>query len=250
MYVRLAFAVAAHLESEILIVDEVLAVGDAEFQKKCLGKMGDVSKGEGRTVLFVSHNMDAVRSLCNNGIYLKNGLIQNHGDIQSVINFYKNDYDKNENGITNIDSKKIELLKIKNNNQIISVADHLNIDFFFKSNNFESKNVFFDFGIFNAYENMVIHSKTKDIKQAFSIEKNSEFKVIFEVKSPNLSPGNYFLTLFVYEKEFDENILLWIDQIPINKVSNNNPFSNNNLYKKLDDVKSITYPQFNIELTK
>ncbi|NDE05100.1 MAG: ABC transporter ATP-binding protein, partial [Flavobacteriia bacterium] len=64
MYVRLAFAVAAHLESEILIVDEVLAVGDAEFQKKCLGKMGEVSKGEGRTVLFVSHNMGAVSKLC------------------------------------------------------------------------------------------------------------------------------------------------------------------------------------------
>ena len=73
MYVRLAFAVAAHLESEILIVDEVLAVGDAEFQKKCLGKMGDISKGEGRTVLFVSHNMGSIRQLCNKGIVLSNG---------------------------------------------------------------------------------------------------------------------------------------------------------------------------------
>src|ERR1700761_1581310 len=75
MYVRLAFAVAAHLESEILIVDEVLAVGDAEFQKKCLGKMGEVSKGEGRTILFVSHNMDSVRTLCNKGMVLNNGSI-------------------------------------------------------------------------------------------------------------------------------------------------------------------------------
>ncbi|QRE44500.1 ABC transporter ATP-binding protein, partial [Flavobacterium psychrophilum] len=73
MYVRLAFAVAAHLESEILIIDEVLAVGDADFQKKCLGKMNQVSKGEGRTVLFVSHNMAAVKSLCNRGIVLHNG---------------------------------------------------------------------------------------------------------------------------------------------------------------------------------
>jgi lipopolysaccharide transport system ATP-binding protein len=73
MYVRLAFAVAAYLESEILIIDEVLAVGDAEFQKKCLGKIGDVSKGEGRTVLFVSHNMQAINTLCSHGIYLKNG---------------------------------------------------------------------------------------------------------------------------------------------------------------------------------
>src|ERR1700744_832702 len=76
MYVRLAFAVAAHLESEILIVDEVLAVGDAEFQKKCLGKMGDVSKGEGRTIMFVSHNMTSIISLCNRSILLNNGGIE------------------------------------------------------------------------------------------------------------------------------------------------------------------------------
>ena len=88
MYVRLAFAVAAHLESEILIVDEVLAVGDAEFQKKCLGKMGDISKGEGRTVLFVSHNMAAVKSLCNKGVVLQNGLINFNGDVDSAIDNY------------------------------------------------------------------------------------------------------------------------------------------------------------------
>lgn len=91
MYVRLAFAVAAHLESEILIVDEVLAVGDAEFQKKCLGKMNDVSKGEGRTVLFVSHNLLAVKSLCNTGILLENGNIVKSGNIDLVIdNYIKN----------------------------------------------------------------------------------------------------------------------------------------------------------------
>jgi len=87
MYVRLAFAVAAHLEPEILIVDEVLAVGDAEFQKKCLGKMKDVS-GEGRTVLFVSHNMLAVKSLCQSGILLSNGQIAAQGEINSVIQEY------------------------------------------------------------------------------------------------------------------------------------------------------------------
>jgi lipopolysaccharide transport system ATP-binding protein len=91
MYVRLAFAVAAHLESEILIVDEVLAVGDAEFQKKCLGKMGDVSKGEGRTVLFVSHNMGAVKTLCRNGIYLKSGSVAYDGPISDAIECYNNE---------------------------------------------------------------------------------------------------------------------------------------------------------------
>jgi lipopolysaccharide transport system ATP-binding protein len=85
MYVRLAFAVAAHLESEILIVDEVLAVGDAEFQKKCLGKMGDISKGEGRTVLFVSHNKIAIQNLCNKGVLLENGLVKNVGNSNDVL---------------------------------------------------------------------------------------------------------------------------------------------------------------------
>lgn len=89
MYVRLAFAVAAHLESEILIVDEVLAVGDAEFQKKCLGKMGEVSKGEGRTVLFVSHNMDAVSALCQKGILLQNGSKHISTNIEEAISIYQ-----------------------------------------------------------------------------------------------------------------------------------------------------------------
>ena len=87
MYVRLAFAVAAHLEPEILIVDEVLAVGDADFQKKCLGKMGDVAN-DGRTIIFVSHNMQAVQSLCKSAIYLKQGTMADMGRTDKVINNY------------------------------------------------------------------------------------------------------------------------------------------------------------------
>jgi len=87
MYVRLAFAVAAFLEPEILIVDEVLAVGDAEFQKKCLGRMKDVSS-EGRTVLFVSHNMGSIKGLCNQGLMLEHGKVKDAGDIDDVIKSY------------------------------------------------------------------------------------------------------------------------------------------------------------------
>jgi lipopolysaccharide transport system ATP-binding protein len=88
MYVRLAFAVAAHLDPEILIVDEVLAVGDAEFQKKCLGKMKDVSEKEGRTILFVSHQMDAISRLCNKAIVLNNGGILFNGLSEAAITYY------------------------------------------------------------------------------------------------------------------------------------------------------------------
>jgi lipopolysaccharide transport system ATP-binding protein len=87
MYVRLAFAVAAHLEPEILIVDEVLAVGDAEFQKKCLGKMKDVA-GHGRTILFVSHNMAAMQKLCDRCILMKNGQLEAEGETKSIIKRY------------------------------------------------------------------------------------------------------------------------------------------------------------------
>lgn len=113
MYVRLAFAVAAHLESEILVVDEVLAVGDAEFQKKCLGKMNDVSKGEGRTILFVSHNMGSVRSLCNNAILLEKGSVILTDTADNVINFYnnRNMTFKDEDGVIRSKCKRFTLEK-------------------------------------------------------------------------------------------------------------------------------------------
>ena len=95
MYVRLAFAVAAHLEPEILLVDEVLAVGDAQFQKKCLGKMESVSRNEGRTVLFVSHNMSAVNRLCNRAIWLMHGKVKDNGQIDSIVWSYLTDSQNN-----------------------------------------------------------------------------------------------------------------------------------------------------------
>lgn len=131
MYVRLAFAVAAHLESEILIVDEVLAVGDAEFQKKCLGKMGDVSKGEGRTVLFVSHNMASVKTLCNNGIVLKNGKLEMISTINESVELYlSSDFNKNEfithfkaNPNDKLDAQIMEVGILNNKGEATSVFD-------------------------------------------------------------------------------------------------------------------------------
>ncbi|PZX57790.1 ABC-type polysaccharide/polyol phosphate transport system ATPase subunit [Algoriphagus ratkowskyi] len=107
MYVRLAFAVAAHLDSEILIMDEVLAVGDAEFQKKCLGKMGDVSRNEGRTILFVSHNMASVKSLCTQGIVLHNGQYAFEGTTHDAVNFYQQNSNLNQFVNFSLDSEDI-----------------------------------------------------------------------------------------------------------------------------------------------
>jgi lipopolysaccharide transport system ATP-binding protein len=104
MQVRLAFAVAAHLDSEILLVDEVLAVGDADFQKKCLGKMGEIAN-EGRTVLFISHNMTSIINLCNKGILLNDGKVAFDGNIEDSINLYlKNNEDNNSNNNSTLDN--------------------------------------------------------------------------------------------------------------------------------------------------
>lgn len=120
MYVRLGFAVAAHLEPEILVVDEVLAVGDSEFQKKCLGKMKSVSS-DGRTVLFVSHNLAAVKSLCTSGIVLSNGELVYSGNQNEAINYYQN---KTSNSIASSYFGK----KVGNNNITIHKFNIVPID--------------------------------------------------------------------------------------------------------------------------
>lgn len=164
MYVRLAFAVAAHLESEILIVDEVLAVGDAEFQKKCLGKMNEVSKGEGRTVLFVSHNLDAVKKLCNKGLLLHHGQLIHDGCIDTTLDSYLLNYSSNEKYSEleyEVDeSKEAQILKValkdKGGNEVTEyfsnqeILVHITL-----KNNLSNKGTRLNFSILDKFENVV-----------------------------------------------------------------------------------------------
>ncbi len=169
MYVRLAFAVAAHLESEILIVDEVLAVGDAEFQKKCLGKMGDVSHGEGRTVLFVSHNMASIKQLCNNGIFLEKGIIKHQGNIDDCIELYSNEK-------TQTDERIIDLVKTRSNLHIKDI----------KINGSESTSVFLN------HDENLLHLQIEgytDAPMNFDVE--AAFYNNFDTPLAFYSPGHY-----------------------------------------------------------
>jgi lipopolysaccharide transport system ATP-binding protein len=134
MYVRLAFAVAAHLENEILIIDEVLAVGDADFQKKCIGKIGEVSKGDGRTILFVSHNMAAINSLCTKGLFLSNGkftflgsqkdAILKYTSENNITNYYKHEGDI-EFALGNDDIKLIEFKVYPKEGESIKISSEI-----------------------------------------------------------------------------------------------------------------------------
>ena len=171
MYVRLAFAVAAHLESEIMIIDEVLAVGDTEFQKKCLGKMDEISKREGRTILFVSHNIATIRTLCNKGALLNNGILQGFGDIKNVIDIYsfeKENLKLNSVFEKNIFSNKdIELIKVEIKNceneisSIFEVSDEIKIFTSYLCNQFVPGTYGY-LDIINKEEIIYIQTDTKD----------------------------------------------------------------------------------------
>jgi len=125
MYVRLAFAVAAHLEPEILIVDEVLAVGDAQFQKKCLGKMEDVSAKEGRTVIFVSHNINMIESLCTKTFFINNGSLKGPLTVKEGLLLYIGEFNKKEIAFKD---KCLTLVKVKQLNEFIEITAEYNLD--------------------------------------------------------------------------------------------------------------------------
>ena len=219
MYVRLAFGVAAHLEPEILIVDEVLAVGDAEFQKKALGKMKDVSTKEGRTVLFVSHNMSAVHNLCNSGIVLKNGLLLEKGNIDDIIETYITATLKNDSQYTKRwGNKKIEFIDYKlcdetgNERTEFFMGDNI---YFFLKVRFNEKIRQADIGINikNNLEDLITHIANFDNDFLISGDENEiqEFKV--QLTDVFFSPNLYIVDIAIVSgnDHFDmiENTLMF-----------------------------------------
>jgi lipopolysaccharide transport system ATP-binding protein len=202
MYVRLAFAVAAHLESEILIVDEVLAVGDAEFQKKCLGKMGDISKGEGRTVLFVSHNLGSVTKLCNKGMLLENGKLIHSGKIFDTIELYTTSSNTtSKRYFANNKNKDIyieECTLLKNNSVITGEflsSDRLILKINISQNR-KIKNALLSFTI-QSNTGDYLSTIIKTIDELLDGKQQSEFSIEFNCDI--LSPNNYFVRLAIFD---------------------------------------------------
>ncbi len=209
MYVRLAFAVAAHLESEILIVDEVLAVGDAEFQKKCLGKMGEVSKGEGRTVLFVSHNMDAVLNLCNNGIVLEQGKLGFVGDATSAVRHYQSSGSNTVD--TWLDTRKLSRPHFSSLKCTVSgnqPAMTLTIDF--KTNSETAyPNAFVVFGIKGSLGSTIMEAIPK--LDPFIKFNGQEMSYKCEIKLNGFIPGPYAIYAWLGVSEAENYD--WIDDV-------------------------------------
>jgi lipopolysaccharide transport system ATP-binding protein len=219
MYVRLAFAVAAHLEPEILIVDEVLAVGDAQFQKKCLGKMEDVGK-EGRTVLFVSHNMAAISSLCSKALVLRSGFVEFPiGNVNDAINKYL--MQVNQISKTNLSERKdrqgegkIRLMRLSlfdnQGNELNSLVSGQSVEFriYFESQEEKLKNVHAAIGISSVNGAFVTLLSNQISAQVFEEVSSGGFISCLIKKLP-LSSGSYTMNLIIRE---DDIIQDWIQE--------------------------------------
>ena len=196
MTVRLGFAVAAFLEPEILVVDEVLAVGDAEFQRKAIGKMQDVSKGEGRTVLFVSHNMASIQQLCHHGILLKNGMVEKTGNVREVVDYYLgsmqtvNDFNREGNGAVRITDFRIH-------NSSISLGENLEIEVDIEAKqNVTTIDASFD--IKDESGKQVAHVASNDDEFQIGAMSSGEKKTIHcVIKNVNLAPGGYTSSIWI-----------------------------------------------------
>ena len=198
MTVRLGFAIAAHLDPEILVVDEVLAVGDAEFQKKAIGKMKDVSQGEGRTVLFVSHNMASIRSLCNTGVLLEKGMIRSIGTAEDIVSLYLSNREDeikkeciiSENNRNGYVSKDLEIVKavILNDNTHLATNEPLTFRVVIKVNNPTVKQFTFGLMINNNEDNRV----GSYVSELYSVPENrTMFKIELTLFHHNLARGRY-----------------------------------------------------------
>ncbi len=202
MYVRLAFAVAAHLEPEILIVDEVLAVGDAEFQKKCLGKMKDVSANEGRTILFVSHNLSAIETLCDKGIVLNKGKMHFAGPVSETILSYLN-LNNTSKAASYAGDGIIKEAKIFNEDNIITYNSPVQISVRFDSK-VKIKNLVLGIVIKDIFDSAIIAINNKHYIDT-KLHDEEVDKGIISVQFPNLNllPGNYSINLFLGDSATD-----------------------------------------------
>lgn len=212
MYVRLAFAVAAHLDPEILVVDEVLAVGDADFQKKCLGKMDDVSKKEGRTVLFVSHNMAAVRQLCTRGILLRNGELVFDGETEKTIDEYLSINktiiastvlaDRTEYREGNQLAKFIKFEIFSNGKPTNSIKTGNDVSFKITILSHDIVNdVEIHLTIYNSLDRRIIHTDTLTVTGQKLTLKKGENIFISSFDSMPLQLGSYFINIGIWKNK-------------------------------------------------
>jgi lipopolysaccharide transport system ATP-binding protein len=208
MRVRLAFAVAAHLEQDILVVDEVLAVGDAEFQKKAIGKMKDISGNDGRTVLFVSHNMAAVKSLCTRGIVLENGKVAFEGETDESVSFYlsKKEENKSVNFPVKFEGGQInsfEVLDFMGNESNLLLGENCKFKLQLHIENPKVTKINIRYQIFDKDEMLITTLNTFHLNANKTLDQNKQ-NLECQISKLNISPGNYDLGIQIMNLNLKE----------------------------------------------
>lgn len=199
MYVRLAFSVAAHIEPDILIIDEVLAVGDAEFQKKCLGKMDEITKKDGRTILFVSHNIGAIRQLCKKTILLNQGKLEMMGETEEVIRHYlKSVFPYTEEPFKYIFNKSKNLtvtsLKMANEKRQIPVGEDLDLSFEYSYSGEGNRKLLAALSIIDTEGNVLCFTHNQ-LENLSIVPEQPGGKIRIKIPKLNLKPENYTINL-------------------------------------------------------
>ena len=222
MYVRLAFAVAAHLNPEILIVDEVLAVGDTEFQNKCLGKMKDVASG-GRTVLYVSHNLPAVAALCNVGILLERGQLVAVGSADEIVNRYASGHDRagGSRFVRSGGSGELQVSSFEPERPTFEPGETKLFRYRLRAQAREAGNAWLSLHVRNQSHELLLQCDSR--LENFWVPPGEDFEGTFELTSPWLKPGDYYCEIFVSRPQ---TLLDHIEQCGHFTVSEELPYVN------------------------
>lgn len=236
MTVRLAFAVAAFLEPDILIIDEVLAVGDAEFQKKAVDKMKDISKANGRTVLFVSHNMTAIQSLCDRVVFMENGRITNGngGEPNAVIETYLKSNKKEIKYKVKPDYFKVDIQQKK----IYDFKEPLDVKLILESQLDIEDDVYMDFAVVNAFDEFVLHYKMNFSDYSLRIKKGRN-TYEFIIDNPGLVLGEYSFVFYMFNKM--SNVIFWAENCAHFQI-----YNASNIAKAEAQLKSHVVPEVKI----
>ncbi len=245
MQMRLAFAVAAHLEPDILIIDEVLAVGDSAFQKKCMTKMAEVSS-EGRTIIFVSHNMQAVRAICSRAMIIQSGRAVTQGQADAVVTQYlEEDHPQSKNNYDLATLKRTKwkhgliFQKLSFDKRTYHSGEKLVITFSLESDGQPYKDLLFGINLYDAIGNCLFHLSNIFLNRV-DITHHESATYQFTVDSLNLKPGRYTMSLFV---RANEEIQDWLEGAAMIEIEDGNIYG----FENSQMIQGLVQPQFHFE---
>jgi lipopolysaccharide transport system ATP-binding protein len=212
MRVRLGFAVASHLRSEILLIDEVLAVGDVDFQRRCLGRMNDLLRGGGRTLILVSHDMRMIEAVCTRALILDAGRVVAEGSTSPMIQRYE-ELAAETREVWHVSEPELQWRGVLNHERLRELRADDDISFLlgFRSGDTPLHGLHIDLALRNERNEIVIHTRSPFVCEGLDIESHAEFDVRYAIRSPKLVPGRYFLT--VYAVVDGARVVLWVDNV-------------------------------------